>query len=479
MALMDLQLAQPQLATIGPHLENLMAVLALSQQNGGRSVAMLVKGPLRYAAVDQSHLWAGHTALVVLLHQIPGIPDKAVVYVAGDLSEADIGVFLPLVKWHPQRRIYRIKGSNVYVHNPAMQERWRVEGPVVVPLDAELPMAVQLTLPIFKGVSLFAFLRPAVLLPSREMCFTDLNKPAQRLFDFIFLSLCASFLARAKDQGKKLPGIGAVIVNQFGEIMSYGNDLSPELHAETVTIKKLQGSLGYMPDMTGCRYYTSLEPCMMCSGFIYESCVRNPRAPHPKDFKVIYLQWDPAVHQAEAGPQKFTGIPTVLNETGVYDVKNQPMMMYELEIQRLKLDKLHQAKPEVLKVAKVKTDNAQYLKQFEKSAVKTVEFPSFRRRFAKMKLRLLAMPLVIEQVCGPTSQSAAFLMKIWWNVLRFLEVDCGHGCMEEMQLVAEYLNATAGKNPLRMDEDGYALRKRKDFLKFYAEYVRTLKIFPI
>ncbi len=457
-----------------PHIEELKAALGISQQNGGRNVALLVKGADRYAATDQSDRWAGHTALLLLLQEIR-IPDNPNVYVIGDLSEADLGIFLALVKWSRDRRIFRWKDRRLFVHKPSTAARWTIEYEAACLIDPD--QMFLLSGPLITGVPLFALLRPAVLIPNRALTFAHLEAKAKRLFDYMMLSLCASLITQARTLKNGGPSIGAVIANKYGEILSYGNDMSIQLHAETVTIKRLQGAEGHMPDMTECRFYTSLEPCMMCAGFIYESCVHNSRQMNPKGFTVVYLQWDPAVHQVELGPTKITGISTVLNERGLYDLANQLPVMYELEEKRLKLSMLHQKKPLILKPDNVKVTNPNYVKMFEKSATKALDFPSYRRKFAKMKLRLLAMPAVIDMVCKGNPHSREFLLHVWGNILRFLETDCGQDCGTEMALIAQFLNNTRGANPLRKGEEGYLERDRQDFMAFYAEYIKGVTVF--
>jgi hypothetical protein len=59
---------------------NLQMALAVSREHGGRGVAMLVKGEDRCVAVDQSDIWAGHTALLLLLQEISAIPANPEIY---------------------------------------------------------------------------------------------------------------------------------------------------------------------------------------------------------------------------------------------------------------------------------------------------------------------------------------------------------------------------------------------------------------
>lgn len=67
--------------------------------------------------------------------------------------------------------------------------------------------------------------------------------------------------------------IGAIIVSPFGEIISRGRNTvfvthNPTGHAELHAISQANGAL-YQDSLRGkCTLYTSLEPCLMCTGAI-------------------------------------------------------------------------------------------------------------------------------------------------------------------------------------------------------------------
>ncbi len=86
--------------------------------------------------------------------------------------------------------------------------------------------------------------------------------------DISFMTEALKEAQKAYDAGE-IP-VGAVIVNERGEIIGRGYNLKestkiPILHAEIVAILDAHryGSLMYL---SGCTLYTTLEPCPMCAG---------------------------------------------------------------------------------------------------------------------------------------------------------------------------------------------------------------------
>jgi tRNA(Arg) A34 adenosine deaminase TadA len=471
--------------------EHLAVALAISQQHGGRGVALLVKTTrtkvnkkerertgnaervetAMTAAVDQSVQWAGHTALLLLLQEVSW-GKSPVFYVIGELSEADLGIFVLQVKTDTPKIVCWHHGTVTY-HQPTRAARWATTGsfPLVLLNPARY---YALERPPITGVALFALRSPSRIRFNAALTYGDLNEGQKNLFDLMFLSLCGGLITQkpVKSQDKFLQGpvIGAVIVNRHGQILSYGGDQTALLHGETVAIKSLQGSVGGSPTLDHCRLYTSLEPCAMCSGFIYEACVKRSN-----DFKVVYYQWDPAVHKSSFGGQEATGITTILEEKNVYETYDKGTATEKLRTKMQEMSHLHQKEPSKLKslFPKETEDQSGYLNKFENSAVEALRILSFRRRFAKLKLRLLAMPLMISECCKTDPTAEGFLMDIWINIMRFLQVDCGQDIQAEMELVATFLDWSRGRNLLRGPRER---PEKRSFLEFYQEYKKVIQV---
>ena len=96
----------------------------------------------------------------------------------------------------------------------------------------------------------------------------------QDTFDQGFLSQCLD-LAREAEKVEEVP-VGAIVVNnQTGEVVSKAYNLRESLntpigHAEIMAIHKACKKLGTWR-LTGHTLYSSLEPCVMCSGVILQS----------------------------------------------------------------------------------------------------------------------------------------------------------------------------------------------------------------
>jgi tRNA(adenine34) deaminase len=81
-----------------------------------------------------------------------------------------------------------------------------------------------------------------------------------------------------KAYGKDEVPIGAVIV-RHGKIIGRGHntretDRSPLAHAEVTAISNASKNLAGWR-LTACNIYVTLEPCLMCSGAIYQSRIVN------------------------------------------------------------------------------------------------------------------------------------------------------------------------------------------------------------
>ena len=72
---------------------------------------------------------------------------------------------------------------------------------------------------------------------------------------------------------------GAVVVDKLGRIVGYGNNQvlknnDPTAHAEVMAIRDACRTLNTY-DLTGCKIYTTSEPCPMCLGAIIWSNIKE------------------------------------------------------------------------------------------------------------------------------------------------------------------------------------------------------------
>lgn len=83
--------------------------------------------------------------------------------------------------------------------------------------------------------------------------------------------------------------IACVLVSPNDEILAWGINtatLHLTLHGEVNLITSYVSRLGALP--AGCRFYTTLEPCHMCAGMLYETAAAN-------QIRVYYGQQDPLI----------------------------------------------------------------------------------------------------------------------------------------------------------------------------------------
>ena len=88
----------------------------------------------------------------------------------------------------------------------------------------------------------------------------------------------AIYLAQEVKSSGDVP-VGALIVNESGEILSTGKnerekDTDPTAHAEIVAIRKASEKIGSwrLDDLT---LIVTLEPCVMCAGAILQSRIKR------------------------------------------------------------------------------------------------------------------------------------------------------------------------------------------------------------
>ena len=93
-------------------------------------------------------------------------------------------------------------------------------------------------------------------------------------------------LARAAASASGDVPVGAIILNEAGEVISTGANQrelanNPIAHAEIIAIQKAAGAIGNWR-LDGCTLVVTLEPCAMCAGAIAQA-----RIP-----KLVFGAWD-------------------------------------------------------------------------------------------------------------------------------------------------------------------------------------------
>ena len=93
-------------------------------------------------------------------------------------------------------------------------------------------------------------------------------------------------LARAAASASGDVPVGAIILNEAGEVISTGANQrelanNPVAHAEIIAIQKAAGAIGNWR-LDGCTLVVTLEPCAMCAGAIAQA-----RIP-----KLVFGAWD-------------------------------------------------------------------------------------------------------------------------------------------------------------------------------------------
>ena len=156
----------------------------------------------------------------------------------------------------------------------------------------------------------------------------------QERIDQSFLAQCLD-LAKEAGERDEVP-VGAIVVNnQTGEVVAKSFNLretlnSPLAHAETIAIHRACKKLGTWR-LTGHTLYSSLEPCVMCSGVIIQSRID----------RVVYSATD-----TKGGGQSLFGLldSSSLNhqvkwEKGAFEADNRTLLQDFFKQRRKKQNK--------------------------------------------------------------------------------------------------------------------------------------------
>jgi tRNA(adenine34) deaminase len=103
--------------------------------------------------------------------------------------------------------------------------------------------------------------------------------------DYKLIMQAALLLARVAADNGDVP-VGAIVVNETGEILGTGQNLreqsnDPTAHAEIIAIRQTAEKIGswHLDDLT---MVVTLEPCAMCAGAIAQSRIK----------RLVFGAWD-------------------------------------------------------------------------------------------------------------------------------------------------------------------------------------------
>jgi tRNA(Arg) A34 adenosine deaminase TadA len=469
------------------------AMARLDELAGGKRSAMLVmpNSKLFFVAVDASHEVPGHTPVVNLIqHILDG--DSGVkkvwekikgcyVYVNYWPTESDFGICVQQLMARDDRLICRDAEKPVlYMLHPVKENRRGLlqafnadafmTGQKPKAAAAELAQEKQEKLigPVIAGTpKLFSKslerkdARVFFIPNSQQLRYSQLSREASQLFDDICL-LTAFVLGSALfDRAEKeLHTVGALLVNEEGDLLSWGLDESATIHAETSTIKLLAQLLKEKPSvadrLTSCRVYTSLEPCFMCAGLLAEFGQQ-------RKLTIVYGQVDPAVHEvySEEAKQRVEAEPTavmfhshinaLLDEapytkptSGTQGATSSTTEGFatKLEQKRKSLDELHKQSLEGKLEVKETVRN-----KYANSVMQALGQPAYRRRFLKALFRLVDLAPRLQAHTQQGEQK--FLVEMWKNCLQLLTDVNKKELGKMLETTAELLMASRGKHPYK------------------------------
>jgi tRNA(Arg) A34 adenosine deaminase TadA len=471
------------------------AMARLDTLASGKRAAMLVmpNSKLFFVAFDASHEVPGHTPVVNLVQHVldgdPGVKkvwDKikgCYVYVNYWPTESDFGICVQQLMARNDRIICPDPEEPViYMLHPVKENRrgllqaFKAEPsvtgnkPKAAAAEMELEKQEKLIGPVISGTPSKQFSESlerkdgrVFLIPNTQrLRYPNLSREARQLFDDICL-LTAFVLGSAlfDRSEKELHTVGALLVNEEGDILSWGLDESATIHAETSTIKLLAQVLKKEPSVAeqleSCRVYTSLEPCFMCAGLLAEFGKQ-------RKLTIVYGQVDPAVHEvySEESKQRVEAEPTavmwhahinaLLDEApyarptsgtqGAISSTTTAGFATQLEQKRQRLDELHKQSLEGQEGIKETVKN-----KYANSVMQALGQPAYRRRFLKALFRLVDLAPRLQAHTRQNEQE--FLVGLWKNSLELLMRVRDQKLDKMLETAAELLMASQGKHPYK------------------------------
>ncbi|CAM4506948.1 cytidine/deoxycytidylate deaminase family protein [Corallococcus exiguus] len=478
------------------------AMIRLDKLAEGQPAAMLVfpKSGLYFLAFDASEELLGHSPLVNVVQNVldgdSGVAkvwDKikgCYLYLNYWPTESDLGISIQQLTARDDRLICRDWEAQVlYLMQPSKENRkGLLKAFKADPTVSNKPKAVASengkddpeskvckaikAEPKKKYVNALprADARDFVIRSGSTRGYEKLSPTGKKLFDDIFL-LAAFVLGSELFDGEKPHTVGALLVSEAGDLLSWGIDESACIHAETSTLKLLTQELrnGMREELESCRVYTSLEPCFMCAGLLAEFGATRKLA-------VVYGQVDPAVHEvfsaqaegrveAEPTPVMWhSHIESLLMEAP-YDESSSTGFSTRLEGKRQELDRLHKQSLGEDKKVKETLKN-----KYANSVMQALGQPAYRRRFLKALFRLIDLLPRINGVT--TTEEQQFLLKLWKNTLQLLQSIRKSDLDAMLQKTAGLLDASRGKHPYPQDKERQSPRT-----DFKAEAQRCLKLY--
>ncbi|WP_019643575.1 cytidine/deoxycytidylate deaminase family protein [Novispirillum itersonii] len=485
--------------------------------SNGRPAALLVKRngnamPTMFLSMDMHHAYPGHTAVVNVIQHVYkegwAYLQNAEIYLTAEPSDADYGIFIEQIKQQGKAgepRLFFTRGDdricecrpskltadprniksilpdvrqNTGAMLPSLNALWNSlghAGPKTIQYlghtftAADADAALIKTLLTTPAATTRAVLRRFGIVPyandgtappfdqaeypdaGNGVTFNHLTQKEQYIFDSLFLLVCYALAAPSppvKGKHGETAKVGALMVSPRGGILSWGADFSATFHAEVSAVKLYQDGGLNMPPPPDTRFYTSLEPCFMCSGLLNTAYSLIPH------FAVRYGQIDPAVRQMAK---------TFLKNS--YIDERKATTRYDIDSAKgLFADRLDLKGTQELGTF----DSG----RFKKSVMQQLDVPSFRRRYAKAALDLLAMPYVIMHI-PDTQGHRAFLLHAWKNAMAVLSRAKGSSVDPLMRRMGHYLDQTRGQNPIKAQDQAYQAKHAGDAPDKYRSMADT------
>ncbi|HEX4808041.1 MAG TPA: hypothetical protein VH325_03880 [Bryobacteraceae bacterium] len=415
----------------------------------------------------------GNTAFLNLIQNSKGFGEKILLSYAP--SEADLGTYIEQFK-NPEAGLYSIENGAFFKSTPNRTQgnsRNRVQLPAndVFEVAMHLAPALDGLFAAFRQDSRFnngsnkleirvknkpqewtVYVWPQPLrvtsfapLPCQSnLAYSALGANGKAVFDSIF-----TYGSYALSSGKVIQSdaisVGALIVSERGQILSWGFDEAALVHAEIAAIKRYLGP-GEAP-APNIRLYTSLEPCYMCSGNIHDVL-------GGVGLTVISGQLDPRISNQQ--------LQTGLQVGGIPSGGLQSATATKLETKRSALDGL----------AKQDGTLSEHKKKAFESAIEQAKSIPGRRHHAKALIKLAELGPEINKLADLEKQSLTAVLS---HVKEFFgTVTTTNNFKALLERIAAYLDETRGRNPFKKSPEYLSKAATAPAEQKYAKQAATL-----